>query len=246
MYSSYVYFNKLSKIKAKKFEDEKSAKVLKVQQNLREELLKKYKFRLAKRVLDLASEPIPVYNKEQAKSQKLLGESFIRLKPKDTKSRVKEAVLKHEVLDHEPLSHRQEFRTRNKKREIQLDMKFTPKDRYERLAEKWAADKELISSWEVDTRSLSPIKNKQKKVYYKSIETVALKVSPEICDMDKSIRLLRNISEESANDENFVNDQEKLGILAQSALEKCKLKPIRDFRSTIHKLRGYDLDKSLP
>jgi hypothetical protein len=125
-------------------------------------------------------------------------------------------------------------------------MKFTPKDRYERLAEKWAADKELISSWEVDTRSLSPIKNKQKKVYYKSIETVALKVSPEICDMDKSIRLLRNISEESANDENFVNDQEKLGILAQSALEKCKLKPIRDFRSTIHKLRGYDLDKSLP
>ena len=66
MYSSYVYFNKLSKIKAKKFEDEKSAKVLKVQQNFREELLKKYKFRIAKRVLDLASEPVPIYNKEQA------------------------------------------------------------------------------------------------------------------------------------------------------------------------------------
>ena len=211
MYNSYVYLNNQSKIKSKKFEDNKSSKILKAQQNLRDKLIKKYKFTIAKRVLDLASEPVPINSKDQTRSQKQLGESFIRFKPKDSKARVQEALQQHEVLDHEPLSVRQEFRTRNKEKEIQLDMKYTPKDRYQRLIDKWTADKELISSWEVDTRSLSPIKSKFKKVYYKSIETVALNVSPEMCDKDRSIRLLRHISEESANDEKFVNDQEKFG-----------------------------------
>jgi hypothetical protein len=240
MYNSYIHLKKQLKSKKSHFEAEKSAKILKVQQNMREELLKKYKFRIAQRVLDLVSDPVPIFNKGQAKSQKLLGESFMRLKPKDSKARVKEAVVKHEVLDPQPLSYRQEFRPRHKDREIQFDMKFKPKDRYERLVDKWVKDKEIISSWEVDTRSLSPIRTKCKKVYYKSIETVALNVSPETCEQDKSIRLLRNISEESVNDEGFVNDQEKLGILAHSALEKCKLRPAREERFTSSRPRAFE------
>ncbi len=238
MYNSYIYSKKQLKVKNRNFEVEKSAKVIKIQQNTRDELLKKYKFRIAQRVLDLVSDPVPIFNKGQTRSQKLLGESFMRLKPKDSKARVQEAIIKHEVLDSQPLSFRQEFRPRKKDREIQTQMKFRPKDRYERLVDKWAEDKEIISSWEVDTRSLSPIKTKSKKLYYKSIETVALNVSPETCEKEKSIRLLRNISEESANDENFVNDQEKLGILAQSALEKCKLRPAREQRFASSKPRS--------
>jgi len=207
-------------------EIEKSSRVLRVQHDLREKLLDKYRYRVAHRVFELVNNPVPVYSKVQTKSQKLIGESFMRYRPKDSKARIKEALEQNNIFDPEPLySNRADFRPRMKDREIQADMKFTPKDRYQRLVDKWRSEKELISSWELSVDGSNTIRNKMKKVYYKTLETVALNVSPESCSKDNSRILLRQISEESLNDDCFVGDKEKLGILAHTALEKCKLRP---------------------
>lgn len=231
MFNSYIHQRNQLKKKEQLIELEKSSKILKVQNEIREKLLKKYKYRIAHRVLDLANDPVPVYTKAQAKSEKLLGDSFMRLKPKDSKARIKEAIQHNTILDPEPLiSNRTDFRPRKKQKEIQTDMKFTPKDRYQRLVDKWLAEKELISTWELSNEGGNTVKNKIKKLYYKTVETVALNVSPESCSKDNSRILLRQISEESFNDDSFVGDNEKLGILAHSALEKCMLRPHKDLR----------------
>lgn len=231
MYNSYIHHrNQLKKIE-KLSELEKSSKILRVQHDIREKLLNKYKYRVAHRVLDLVNSPVPVYNKVQAKSQKLFGESFMRHKPKDSKARIQEALDQNTILDPQPLySNRTDFRPRKKEREIQSNMKFTPRDRYQRLVDKWLSEKELITSWELSNDGSNTIRNKMKKVYYKTVETVALNVSPESCSKDNSRILLRQISEESFNDDCFVGDNEKLGILAHTALEKCKLRPDKGIR----------------
>lgn len=231
MFNSYLHYRNQLKKKEKLIELEKTSKILKVQHEIREKLLKKYKYRIAQRVLDLANDPVPVYTKAQVKSEKLLGESFMRLKPKDSKARIKEALQQNTILDSQPLrSNRTDFRPRKKEIEIQSDMKFTPKDRYQRLVDKWLAEKELISTWELSSDGGNTVKNKIKKLYYKTVETVALNVSPESCSKENSRIFLRHISEESLNDESFVGDNEKLGILAHSAMEKCMLRPHKNIR----------------
>lgn len=233
MYNSYLHSSKQKKSKALLNEIEKSARTLQVQQKMREKLLKKYKVRTIQRVFDLANDPVPIYIREQVQSPKYLGESSMRLKPRDSKARIHDALLKNTIFDLQPIfSPINEFRTRNKDKEIQAYMKFTPKDRYERLVDKWLSDKEIIYSWEVDKKSLSksPIRNKTKKVYYKTVESAALNISPESYSKDTSLVHLHNISEESMWDELNVDTDEKIGILAQSALEKCKLRPSRPIR----------------
>lgn len=74
--------------------------------------------------------------------------------------------------------------------------------------------------------------NRIKKLYYKSIESIALNASPESCSKDNSRVLLRQISEESFFDAFNSKDLETLGIVAQNALEKCKLRPSKDIRYT--------------
>ncbi|OMJ74041.1 hypothetical protein SteCoe_27127 [Stentor coeruleus] len=233
MYNSYLHNSKQKKSKALINEIEKSSRTLQVQQKMREKLLKKYKVRIIKRVFDLATNPVPIYNREQVQYSKYLGESRMRLKPRDSKARIHDAFSKNTIFDLQPIfSPTNDFRTRNKEKEIQAHMKFTPKDRFERLVDKWLSDKEIIYSWEVDRKSLSksPIRNKIKKVYYKTVESAALNVSPEFYSKDTSLAHLHNISEESNWEDLNVDTDEKIGILAQSALEKCKLRPSKPIR----------------
>ncbi|OMJ72404.1 hypothetical protein SteCoe_29167 [Stentor coeruleus] len=233
MYNSYLHDIKQKKSKAVINEIEKSARTLQVQQKMRDKLLKKYKVRIVQRVFDLATDPVPIYNREQFQTPKYLGESSMRLKPRDSKARIDDALSKNTIFDLQPIfSPINEFRTRKKDKEIQAYMKFTPKDRYERLVDKWVSDKEIIYSWEINKKSLSksPIRNKTKKVYYKTVESAALNVSPESCSKDTSLVHLHNVSEESIWEDLNANTDEKIGILAQSALEKCKLRPSKAIR----------------
>lgn len=232
MYNSYLHHKLLKQDQAQLEELEKSMRSLAVQSRVRERLLKKYEFRTVKRVVDLAMNPVPVYNRESNKSPKFMGDSIMRLKPRDSKARIHDAVQQNVILDASPLpTTHNDFRPRNKGKEIQVDMKFTPKDRYQRLIEKWMADKEIIYSWEVNkASSKSPIRNTTKKLYYKSIEEVALNVAPETCSKDNSRVMLRQISEDSFWEDSGLNDKEKLGIVATSALERCNLRPRKDPR----------------
>jgi hypothetical protein len=226
MYNSYVHQKRLKKNNDVVTDLEKSARVLELHLKLREKMLQKYKQHLAQRVIDLAVHPVPVYNREITKSPKFKGESIMRLRPRDSKARINDALIKNTILDPSPLPlHIINFRPRHKEKEIQADMKFTPKDRYERLIDKWVSDKEIIYSWAVTPNSKSQIKSTNKKLYYKTLETVALNVAPEACSKDNSMTMLRDISEESFVEELNGSNKEKLGIVAQNALEKCNLRP---------------------
>ena len=180
----------------------------------------------------MAVDPVPIYNREATKSPHFMGDSIMKTRPRDTKARINDAILKNTWLDSHPILNQvSDFRPRHKEKEIQIDMKFTPKDRYERLADKWATDKEIIYSWEINPeKEKIQFPNKIKKLYYKSIESVALNASPESCSKDNSRVLLHQISEESFVDSLYRDDLEKLGIVAQSAMEKCKLRPSKNLR----------------
>jgi hypothetical protein len=227
MFNSYLYTKQQQKAKEKSFNMEKSVRQLEVQSQVRDKLLKKYKIRLAKKVVDLIENPVPINNRDRSPSPKYFGDSIMRQRPRDTKSRIHDAISHNTLLDLSPLIiTNPDFRPRQKEKEIQLSMKFTPKDRFERLVDKYFSDNSFISTWEVSSQSTSPIRSKTKKLYYKTIETTALNVSPETCSKENSKALLRKISEESLK---TITD-ENLGILAQEAMEKCRLRLKKDTR----------------
>ena len=233
MYNAYLYHKLLKRETQYQSEMEKSARSFEAQQKIRDKLLKKYQVRMARRVIDLAVDPVPINTRALTKSPVFMGASIMRLRPRDSKARIHDAVSQNTWLDSHPsLNPISDFRPRHKEKEIQLDMKFTPKDRYERLADKWASDKEIIYSWEVtpEKKSKSSFPNKIKKLYYKSIETVALRASPEACSKDNSLVMLHQISEESLFENVDGEPLEKLGALAQDAMERCKLRPVRNVR----------------
>lgn len=147
MYNAYLHHKLLKKSKDNSFELQKSVRLIENQQKLREKLLQKYQIRIAKRVIDMAVDPVPINNRNLTKSPKLMGDSIMRLRPRDSKARIHDAQEKNNVLDSHPITNPvNNFRPRNKEKEIQVEMKFTPKDRYQRLAEKWEADKDIIFS----------------------------------------------------------------------------------------------------
>ena len=233
MYNAYVYHKVLKSTRDKKNELEKSARSFETQQRIREKLLKKYQIRLARRVVDLALDPVPINSRDRSKSPQYIGDSIMRLRPRDSKARINEALTQNTWLDSHPiLNPISDFRPRNKGKEIQIDMKFTPKDRYQRLKDKYESDKEIIFTWEVSPNTVkkSAFPNKIKKLYYKSLEAAALKASPESSSKDNSRVLLHQISEESLFDNISKEASENLGIIAQNAMERCRLRPTRNIR----------------
>lgn len=229
MYNSYLHSKYQKSENEKRIRLEKSAHLLDIQSKVREKLLKKYKIRIAQKLLDINNDPVPIHSYDRSVSPKFLGESNFRLKPKDTRARINDALQQNIIYDCEPLNVQSpDFRPRHKEKEIQGQMKFTPKDRFERLLDKYFSDNSLIYTWEADGNSMTPIKNKTKKLYYKTLESVALNVSPESCSKASSKAFLQKVSSNSFGD--VINDSEKLGILAQNALEKCKLRPSKGFR----------------
>jgi hypothetical protein len=241
MYSAYLHNKLANRHRDQSIKIEKSARSIENQQKIREKLLKKYQIRLTRRVIDMAVDPVPVNSRELTKSPKLMGYSIMRLRPRDSKDRVNDAVSKNNLLDSHPIPNPiNEFRPRYKQKEIQADMKFTPKDRYQRLAEKWAMDKEIIYSWEINHSSdKTPFPNRVKKLYYKTIESVALGASPESYSKDNSRIMLRHVSEERLYDSFDGDDTDKLAVLAQSALEKCKLRPSKESKYLSTKKKSF-------
>lgn len=227
MFNSYFHTKQAKKEKEKLNEIEKSARILEVQTQFRDKLLKKYKVRVAQKVVDLITHPVPIHNRDRSPTPKFLGDSVMRLRPRDTKARITDAMFHNTILDSAPLTiTNPDFRPRHKEKEIQLHMKFTPRDRYERLVDKYFSDNQVIYTWELSPNSPSPIRSKTRKLYYKTLEEIALNASPEACSKDNSKVLLRKISEESLK----TITNENLGILAQNAMEKCRLKPSKDSR----------------
>ena len=230
MYNAYLYDKLLKREQDQQSEIDKSARSFETQQKIRDKLLTKYKIRMAQRVIDLAIDPVPINTPDLIKSPQYKGDSVMRLRPRDSKARIHDAVLQNTWLDSHPiLNPISDFRPRHKEKEIQIDMRYTPKDRYERLADKWATDKEIIFTWEATPENRkSPFPNKIKKLYFKSVETVALRSSPETCSRDASRAMINQTSE--GNLGGMRGDQERLGTVAQEAMEKCKLRPVRNVR----------------
>lgn len=229
MFNSYQHSKYQKTENEKKIRLEKSARLLEIQQKVRENLLKKYKIRLVKKLVDIVNDPVPVQSFQRSVSPQFLGESMMRLKPRDSRARVTDALQQNTIYDHEPLHiQNPDFRPRHKEKEIHAQMKFTPKDRFERLLDKYFTDNPVIYTWEADGNTVSPIRSKTKKLYYKTLESVALNVSPESSSKANSKAILSKINESQCED--VFNDNEKLGILAQNALEKCRLRPSKEFR----------------
>lgn len=229
MFNSYQHSKYQKTENEKRIRLEKSAHMLEIREKVREKLLRKYKVRLAKKLVDIVNEPVPVHSFQRSVSPQFLGESMMRLKPRDSRARVNDALQQNTIYDHEPLHiQNPDFRPRHKEKEIHGQMKFTPKDRFERLLDKYFSDNPVIYTWEADGNTTSPIRSKTKKLYYKTLESVALKASPESSSKVNSKAFLQKIDESSC--EEVLNDNEKLGILAQNALEKCRLRPSKDSR----------------
>ena len=229
MYNSYQHSKYQKSENEKRVRLEKSAHLLDFQSKVREKLLKRYKVRIAQKLVDIVNDPVPVQSYERSVSPKFLGEAMFRLKAKDTRARISDALQQNNIYDCEPLNIQSpDFRPRCKGKEIQGQMKFTPKDRFERLLDKYFSDNSVIYTWEPDANSLTPIRSRTKKLYYKTLESVALNVSPESCSKASSKAFLEKVSSNSCGD--VINDCEKLGILAQNALEKCRLRPSKGFR----------------
>lgn len=235
MFSAF-YHDKLEKIqKEKASKQDKHLKSLSAQIQFREQLIENNRKRVEKRISDMASDPVPINRHEfRLNLCGFKGESFIRAKPKDSKERVRAAEQEGSWLDPIPLlSSPHDFRPRYKSKEINHYMKYTPKDRYERVLDTWVYQSNVLDhSWEVkEVKGLVSPKvfpNTLKKSYYKTLETEALALPPKV---NKKTNLLEQDVESSKT-------ERKLSDIAQEAMDKCKLRPLRDELASLHSVRS--------
>jgi hypothetical protein len=194
---------------------------LSAQQRLREKLANKNRKRVQTRLLQMSAEPVPISRKEYMMPlEDFKGAKFFRHRPKDSQERVEDAEYSNKWLDTVPLLPRApDFRPRYKSKEIHTDMKFTPKDRYERINDTWRSQQgRLDSSWQV-TPSGEMFPSTLRKSYYKTVESIAL---------DARVGSLA-VACISAGEET----DRSLAQVAQEVMEKCKLRPLKDeLRST--------------
>jgi hypothetical protein len=236
MFNAYVYNSITQKNKTEELRQTKHLKSISAQLQFREKLAKNNRKRIEKRVIEMSKNPIPVnLNEVSVAISEFKGESFIRHRPKDKQERLKDAEIKNTWLDTVPiLPSPHNFRPRFKSKEVNPSMHFRPRDRYERVAEAWESQKNIINtSWEVkttDNKSKSigskQFPNTLKKSFYKTLESVALDLIPSI----KSSTLPQPIP----NPIETLNTERKLSDLAKQAMEKCKLRPLKEEMRSVY------------
>ena len=236
MFSAF-YHDKLEKLqKEKTSKQSKHLKSLSAQVQFREELVESNRKRVEKRIQQMAIEPVPINRHEfSLKLPGFKGESFIRAKPKDSRERVRAAEQEGSWLDPIPLlvAAQHDFRPRHKTKEINHYMKYTPKDRYERVLDTWVNQSNVLDhSWEVKevkgVKSPRVFPNTLKKSYYKTIETEALGLQK----MPSKKGILREQEIESSKTER------KLCEIALEAMDKCRLRPLKEELGSLHSNRS--------
>lgn len=189
MFNVFLYDRLTTKISAEEAYQQKEKKTVSAQNKLREKLAKMNRIRIKKRIQQMSAEPVPISRKEYSiELPNFKGDRFIRHRPKDDKERIKDAEVSNLWLDTVPiLPSPHNFRPRLKDKEIHSDMKFTPRDRYERIADVWNNQKDFLnSSWKVNNLESSKnsisaserFPNTHRKSYYKTDESVALDLLP--------------------------------------------------------------------
>ena len=157
-------------------------------QHIKDRMVQNYKQRIVRNVALMSLEPA---GKTVAHSKPYVGEAFFRHKPKDSCERVQDHLEVNKWLDTIP-NPKPAFRLRKRtpSKELHSDMRFQPRDRYQRLSEVWDYQKGILdSTWSMSPSSQVPIS--MNKTYYKAIETIANEVSkdePEVVKMAKSVR----------------------------------------------------------
>lgn len=230
-----VFLSDLLANKAEKeaIQQKRHLKTVSAQSKLRERLVRKNRLRVEKRVIEMSADPVPIKRHEYSINfPSFKGECFIRQRPKDAKERIKDAEFSNTWLDTVPLlPSPHNFRPRLKEKEIHLDMKFTPKDRYERVTDTWITQRGLVnSSWEVKSKLASRnsenmterFPNTLKKSYYKTVESLAMNIGPAGKPLTLPQVKTRG-SEIECNEEG--NTNRTLSQLANEVMDKCKLRP---------------------
>lgn len=191
MYSVYLHDREKQKQKHHRENLIKVKKSVTAQIKLRSELVKNHQRRTEKRVIEMAYNPIPIYRTiSTARNTDYLGEPMFRLKPKNAHERIRDSLEKNQILDAIPNKNHSkiQFRDRLRFKEINPDLKFTPRDRYERISDSLLLNNTLLNTWmlpeKINKHSLSKHSDLtlpgEIKNYYKTIESLVLDVSPSL------------------------------------------------------------------
>jgi len=234
---------------------EQRAKQLKrqeTQSKYREHLVKKHQRRVEQRFISMAVDPVTVNNPPSSvKTNNFVGEAVIRHQPNKIQ-RIEAASTQNQWLDTTP-NPKPAFKLRQRQRQKELngDMKYTPKNRYERIHDSWRYQKDFLNvSWmdkysENTTQSAFP--NRNNRTYFKTVQTIANNASPSIkCrtfgnvkenvknlkkgvardpflpDAPKIMRDLRELQGMKYREDVVLID-DQLVDLAKSLIEKCNL-----------------------
>ncbi|CAG9320141.1 unnamed protein product [Blepharisma stoltei] len=191
MYNGYIHDREKQKEEAKLSNLKKVKKSLTAQIKMRAELVKSHQRRTEKRILEMAENPVPIPRIiSTARNYTYLGDPAFRFRPKNDEERIKDTLVKYQNLDPVPYNtFKFQFRQRLKTKEINPDLKFTPRDRYERIFDSLNQQKAILSnSWYIsDKNNQNETKNGENvlpqhlhKTYYKTVESLALDVSPSL------------------------------------------------------------------
>ena len=190
---------------------------LTTQQRLREKLANKNRKRVQTRILQMSMDPVPICRKQYILPlEDFKGAKFFRHRPKNSQERVEDAKVLNQWLDTVPiLPSEPNFRPRYKSKEIHSDMKFTPKDRYERIKDTWQSQLgRLDSTWQVTPSSREAFPSALHRSYYKTVESIALGAR----------RGSLNLAKMPPGEET----DRSLAQVAQEVMEKCRLRPLKD------------------
>jgi hypothetical protein len=232
MFNAYFYDQLTERARKAETDNKKHLKSLSAQLQFRDKLAVSNRKRVEKRIIDMSLDPVPINRHEQfMKFPAFKGESFIRSRPRDAKERIRDAELESKWLDTVPLlPSPHDFRPRLKGKEINPDMKYRPKDRYERVAEAWLSQDSIIDhTWEIkglDPKNEMPkvFPNTVKRSYYKTVESVALGLRKS-----EKTASLPHVTHDVSNDLPEVSKTERnITDIAQETMEKCRLKPLKE------------------
>lgn len=188
-----------------------------LQRELRDKLSLKNRKRVKTRLLQMSKDPVPISRKLYTLPlHNFQGSEFFRHRPKNSQERVQAAEFHNQWLDTVPLlPSGPNFRPRYKSKELHCDMKFTPKDRYERIKDVWTSQLgRLDSSWQVSPTSREVFPSTLHRSYYKTVESIAL---------DGLIGSL-NLAKMASGEET----ERSLAQVAQEVMDKCRLRPLKD------------------
>ena len=248
MFNAYLSDKITNKAQVLDSQQRKHLKSISAQIKLRDRLVKRNKIRTEKRVIEMSSDPVPIHRHEYSvKFPEFKGECFFRHRPKDSKERVKDAEFTNTWLDTIPLLPTpHNFRPRIKDKEINQDMKFTPRDRYERVADAWINQQGIInSSWAVNSKQTSGrtterFPNTLRKSYYKTVESLALDIEPSNKILVLPLVKAKAFEKESVEEG---STSRTLSQLAKEVMEKCKLKPLKSEIASIYASRSASLPR---